>query len=438
MSLLKQQLIKVLLVCTPLLAFPQPTIAADDTEYIAIRKAGSTSIALVLDNFDVATGTSPALARQANTLLRDGLDFTGLFTLLQPPLNVKTDAWFASSTINFKALDSVGGAFYAVGKLSSLAGIMTLDAQVYEVSSGKVLFGKRYRGSESQLRALTHAFCGDVVEFLTGKKSIFGSQIVFVSNKSGTKEIYSCDFDGSNVRQLTNFRSITLTPALSPDGAYLAFTDFTGGKPALAIRELTTGKTLRVAKSGVSIDPAWRNNREVATTFSFEGDQELYLLDSAGAIKQRLTTSGGIDLSPTFSPDGRKMAFVSERSGQPQIFVYDFSSGKTQRLTFSGRYNTQPAWSPNGDKIAFSTWESGGEINIFVINSDGSALTQLTAQAGENESPSWSPDGRMIVFTSNRQGVKKLYVMMADGKNQRPLLTMSGEQMQPAWSLFRR
>lgn len=426
-----------LLLCTPMLALPHPIIAAD-TEYIAIRKAGSTSIALVLDTFEVTTGTSPALARQATTLVRDGLDFTGLFTLLQPPLNVKTSSLFSSSTINFKALDSIGGAFYAVGTLSSSGGEITLDGQVFEVATGKVLFGKRYRGTESQLRALSHAFSGDVVEFLTGKKSVFGSQIVFISNKSGSKEIYSCDFDGANVHQLTNFRSIALTPALSPDGAYLAFTDFTGGKPALAIRELATGKTTRVAKKGNSIDPAWRNSRELATTFSFEGDQELYLLDSAGAVKQRLTSSSGIDLSPTFSPDGRKMAFVSARSGNPQIFVYDFSSGKSQRLTFSGRYNTQPAWSPIGDKIAFSTWESGGEINIFVINTDGSGLTQLTTQSGENESPSWSPDGRMIVFASNRQGVKKLYVMMADGKNQRPLLAIGGEQTQPSWSLFSR
>ena len=427
----------VVTACMIFLCFPLPLLAAEGGEYIAIRKEGSGTIILALNKLDASVKEESRLAPSLDTIIHDGLDFTGLFTMISPPLNVKNSSNRDNVVLNFGALDSVGAAVYAGGAVTNTSGTINLDMEVYDTAGAKLLLKKTYHGTPQHLRTIGYAFCADLVELLTGKKSIFGSKMVFVSNKTGFKEIYECDFDGHELRQLTNSHSISLTPALSPDGRYLAYTDFISGHPALSIRNLSDGKTFAVSKSGISIDPAWRNSSEVATTLSFEGDQEIYLIKTNGVISRRLTHSKGIDLSPAFSPDGNKMAFVSERNGQPQIFIQDMLSGQVSRLTFSGRYNTQPSWSPAGDKIAYSTWENGSEINIFTIGVDGSGLTQLTENSGENESPSWSPDGRMIVFTSNRQGLKKLYIMDSTGHKQRALLQIDGEQMQPFWSLFR-
>ena len=416
--------------------FSLPLLASEGGEYIAIRKEGSGKIALALDKLDAPVKEESRLAQSLDTIIRDGLDFTGLFTMISPPLNVKDNSSRDNVVLNFGALDSVGAAVYAGGAVTNTSGTISLNMQVYDTSGAKLLLKKTYNGKPQQLRTIGHAFCADLVELLTGKKSIFGSKIVFISNKTGFKEIYECDFDGHELRQLTNSRSISLTPVLSPDGRYLAYTGFSSGRPALYIRNLSDGKTLAVGKSGISIDPGWRNSRELATTLSFEGDQEIYLIKADGAISRRLTFSKGIDLSPSFSPDGNKMAYVSDQNGLPQIFIEDLQSGQVNRLTFSGRYNTQPSWSPAGDKIAYTTWENGGEIDIFTVNIDGSGLKQLTGNSGENESPSWSSDGRMIVFASNRKGSKKLYIMGSTGDSQRPLLQSDGEQMQPCWSLF--
>ena len=418
------------------LCFSLPLLAAEGGEYIAIRKEGSGKIALALDKLDAPVKEESRLAQSLDTIIRDGLDFTGLFTMISPPLNVKDNSSRDNVVLNFGALDSVGAAVYAGGAVTNTSGSISLNMQVYDTSGAKLLLKKTYNGKQQQLRTIGHAFCADLVELLTGKKSIFGSKIVFISNKTGFKEIYECDFDGHELRQLTNSRSISLTPVLSPDGRYLAYTGFSSGRPALYIRNLSDGKTLAVGKSGISIDPGWRNSRELATTLSFEGDQEIYLIKADGAISRRLTFSKGIDLSPSFSPDGNKMAYVSDQNGLPQIFIEDLQSGQVNRLTFSGRYNTQPSWSPAGDKIAYTTWGNGGEIDIFTVNIDGSGLKQLTGNSGENESPSWSSDGRMIVFASNRKGSKKLYIMGSTGDSQRPLLQSDGEQMQPCWSLF--
>ncbi len=418
-----------------LVVFPLRLSAAESGEYIAIRKEGSGNIALVLDKLDANGKKESRFAQGLDAVIHDGLDFTGIFSMIPAPLNVKDSNDRKNVVINFGALTSVGAEVYAGGRVTIQSGMINLDMSVYEASGSRLLLRKTYTGKEGELRSIGHAFCADLIALLTGKPSIFGSKIVFVSNKTGFKEIYKCDFDGYGVEQLTSSRSIAMNPALSPDGRHLAYIDFTTGRPTLYIRNLAERKIASVGKSSVSIDPGWRSGREVAATLSFDGNQEIYLVKTDGTLSRRLTNSRSIDISPTFSPDGSKMAFVSSRNGLPQIFVQDLQSGQVKRLTFSGRYNTQPSWSPAGDKIAYTTWEKNGEINIFTINTDGSGLIQLTRKCGENKSPSWSPDGGMIVFTSDRQGREKMYIMSSKGDNQRVLLQVDGEQTQPSWSL---
>ncbi len=420
-----------------LLFLPLHLVAAETGEYVAIHKEGSGKIALVLDKLDASGNKESRVAQSLDAIMHGGLDFTGIFSLISPPLNVKESRDIKNVVINFGALTSVGAEVYAGGVVTIQSGLVSMDMSVFEASGSRLLFRKTYTGKEEELRSIGHAFCADLLALLTGKRSVFGSKIVFVSNISGFKEIYECDFDGYGLEQLTNSKSIVMNPALSPDGRHLAYIDFVSGRPTLYIRNLAERKTVSVSKSGVSIDPGWRSGSEVAATLSFDGNQEIYLVKTDGTLSRRVTNSRGIDISPTFSPDGSKMAFVSSRNGLPQIFIQDLQSGQVKRLTFSGRYNTQPSWSPVGDKIAYTTWEKSGEINIFVINADGSGVMQLTRNCRENKSPSWSPDGGMIVFTSDRQGKEKMYVMNSKGGNQKLLLQVDGVQTQPSWSLSR-
>jgi TolB protein len=409
------------------------TLRAEEVgEYIAIRKEGASRISVVLDKTAADGSRQTEWARSLDATINKGLDFTGLFNLLPAPLNIRNAK---DGTLNLASIASVGGDIYAGGSVTKKSGKPVLEMHVRD-ASGKPLLDRAYTAQESQLRDIGLRFCADLVELLTGKRSVFGTKIVFVSNRTGNKEIYMCDFDGENVVQLTNSRSISLTPTVSPDGNYLAWTDYTSGKPDLYIKNLATGAKASVNKRGVSISPAWRpGTNTCATTLSYQGDQDIYLIRTDGSVERRLTNGGGIDVSPTFSPDGSKMAFVSTRQGGPQIFIQDLGSGQARRLTYSGTYNTQPSWSPSGDKILYSSMQKNGEINIFTIDVDGSGLMQLTSGSRNNEYPSWSPDGSMIVFSSTRDGRRKLYVMNADGTNQRPLLRMDGEQQQPSWSV---
>jgi TolB protein len=329
----------------------------------------------------------------------------------------------------------IGAELLITGLFEAKNGQIAVELRLFDTFKNKRIIGKKYGGRLADQRKIIHRFCSEVIQYLTGRRGMFASKIAFVSTGSGHKEIYSCEFDGHNPLQVTRNRSITLFPAWSSNGRYLAYTSYKSGKPDLFIKNLAEMQEVSVAQNGVNITPAWAPDKfELAATLSFSGDQEIYLLTGTGKIIKRLTRMRGSDLSPTWSPDGKNMAFVSNRSGNPQIYIKDLVSGKSKRLTYKGNYNTQPNWSPQGDKIAYSSL-TDGRHNIFVIDVDGLEPLQLTYESGDNEAPSWSPDGSLIVFSSNREGPFRLYVMTAYGTDQRRLLLMKGEQTNPKWSL---
>ncbi|MGA6924984.1 MAG: DPP IV N-terminal domain-containing protein, partial [Desulfosarcina sp.] len=308
------------------------------------------------------------------------------------------------------------------------------ELRLFDTVKQKLLVGKRYRGSVDDHRQVALRFCSEVVYAVIGSRGFFDSRIAFVSNGTGSKEIYLCEFDGSNIKRFTHHNSISLFPDWSSDGRWIAYTTYADKRARIRIQHTTENRTASIDKPGLQVAPAWVPDRfELAASLSFSGDQEIYMLTGNGKVIKRLTSSVGIDVEPTWSPDGKRLAFVSKRSGNPQVYILDTVSGRVQRLTFEGRYNTQPSWSPKGDRIAYSAMENGA-INIFTINPEGGEPIQLTQDQGNNEAPAWSPDGSLIAFSSTREGKSRIYVMTAYGTDQRRLLTLSGEQTNPKWS----
>jgi TolB protein len=368
--------------------------------------------------------------------LQEMLDFSGYFKMLDRAsfLYDPQATGISEKDLNFANWTAVGAELLITGGLQLDGNNLVVELRLFDTFKAKLLIGKRYRGDPGEQRVIVRRFCSEVLLALTGNQGFFDSQLAFVSNGSGKKEIYLCDFDGRNVRQLTSKRSITTFPDWSSDGRYLAFTSFVNGPSQIFIHNLKNGLERHVSYKGVQISPVWSPTRfEMAASLSITGDQEIYLLTGEGKMIKRLTNSRGIDVDMSWSPDAKKIAFVSNRSGKPQIYIQEIDNGRVQRLTFEGNYNTQPSWSPKGGMIAYSSME-GSEINIFLIDIDGNNPIQLTYNQGDNEAPSWSPDGSLIAFSSTREGKSRIYVMTAFGTDQRRLLTLPGEQSHPRWS----
>ena len=149
---------------------------------------------------------------------------------------------------------------------------------------------------------------------------------------------------------------------------------------------------------------AWAPDGSIVLTLSEAGNAELYRISpSDGAIRARLTNNPAIDSSPTFSPDGSQIAFVSNRQGSPQIFVMSASGGGARRITFQGKYNQTPRWNPDPKKpyIVFTGRDERGVFDVFYIDMSNQQVTRVTQGKGSNLDPAWSPDGRLLVYASS-------------------------------------
>jgi TolB protein len=366
----------------------------------------------------------------------DMLEFTGYFKMLDRAgfLYNAQNSGITEKELNFGNWTAVGAELLVTGGVQLIGDQVSLDLLLFDTFKAKRLVGRRYQGGLSDSRLMVKRFCAEVMKTLTGRPGMFGSHLAFVSGQNGKKEVYTCEFDGKDIRQVTKKGSITSFPVWSSDARYMAYTSFVNGPAQIFIREMASRIEKHFIFKGVQIAPNWRPDRfELATTLSHGKDQEIYLLTGGGKIIKRLTSSPGIDVEATWSPDGKQFAFVSNRAGTPQIYIKDVDNGQIRRLTFEGHYNTQPSWSPKGDRIAYSSLKEA-RLNIFVIDTEGRSPVQLTQDQGDNESPSWSPDGSLIAFSTTREGRSQIYVMTAFGTDQRRLISIPGEQSQPEWS----
>jgi len=381
-------------------------------------------------------GSQGHLVRILSDLLTESISFTGFFEILDPEsfLEDPKEAGLVQHGINFTNWTVIGAELLIKGGFKYSRDLLEVELRLFDTFSGRLMVGRRYTGRLEDHRRIIHRFCDEVILRLTGHPGIFSSQIALVSTTTGAKEIYIADFDGYNPRQFTRTETITLFPAWSSDGRWLAYTDYRRGKPELFVRHMKEQKGTVVSFEGSSITPAWVPGQfALAASLSHEGNPSIYLLSGQGKILRRLTHHWGIDVAPTWSPDGKRFAFVSNRSGSPQTYIKNMEDGNVRRLTYKGRYNTSPQWSPRGNHIAY-VGLSNGSSDIYLIGSDGRGPIQLTQNAGNNESPTWSPDGTLIAFSSTREGPSRIYVMNANGTDQRRLLVLKGEQSNPSWS----
>lgn len=172
---------------------------------------------------------------------------------------------------------------------------------------------------------------------------------------------------------------------------------------------------------------------KVAYVCAQGGGKEICLMDYDGHNMLRLTSSGSINLYPSFAPSGRELLFTSYKKGTPDLFRRDIQSGAEARVASSRGLNAYGSYSPDGSRIAL-TQSKDGNSEIYLISKEGKQLARLTDNRAIDITPSWSPDGRRIAFVSDRLGKPQVFVMDADGRNVRRLTTSGAYNVSPRWS----
>src|SRR6266404_7545153 len=241
----------------------------------------------------------------------------------------------------------------------------SLQGQVVDHSGGTVL-SKNYNGSA---RENAHRFADDIIETLTGNKGFATSKIAFIATRSGKKEVYVADYDGSNVRQLTHDGVISVHPSISADGRRIAYTGYQSGYPDVYVIDLASGARNRIVNfpgtnSGASFSP---DGGRIALSVSTDGNPELYTVSAGGGSARRLTNTRGVESAPNWSPNGDEIVYSFDDGRGPQLYRISGSGGRGQLISTGHGYCTEPNWSPDGKKVAFNV-RSGGEFQIAVLD----------------------------------------------------------------------
>jgi TolB protein len=434
----------VFLVCTASLAAQNAPMS------VKIFKEGE-SPNLAVSDFRGATGAQELMAVFNSTLYSD-LQDSGLFKMVSksfyPLQNPQRPEDFKPTSGQGLAMADWAGSpananYLAFGYTALQNGQLVLYGWLFDVhqqnQQNAQVIGGRYFGSgdEGGARKVAHEFAADIIKQFGGG-SLAGSHIYFVSDRSGHKEIWAMDYDGSNQHQLTFYKSISVMPTISPDGSKLAFTTFAKGQPSIVEVNTLTGREIRFYNQEASLNATPNftpDGKEIFYSSTAAGrEAQIYAANLDGTNFRRISVARAIQMEPKVNPKNpSELAFVAGPKNQ-QIFRMNTEGANVDRLTNGEGEASNPAWHPDGQHLLYA-WTRGyatGNFNVFLMDVTTREFDQLTSGAGRNENPNWAPDGRHIVFMSTRTGKKEIWTMLANG-TQLTRLTSIGNNEYPVW-----
>jgi len=368
------------------------------------------------------------------TIVARDLDYSDRFEIVAVPPTEQA-APRGPRTVNYPLWQNLG-ANYAVEIVADPLGVIV---RLHDVVAATVREQRKFPigvpGSEASRLAI-HRASDEIVRWITGQPGSAASRLLMVEGG----RIWLVDSDGAERVALTGATERVLSPAWAPDGTRFAFTLLGEGRGPVQIQEFGSGRrtTVSGADADLNITPVFSPDGTHLLWARSNGDgTDLYSVDvTRNCCAQRLTVGRYSDnLSPTFAPNGRRLAFVSTRPGLPQVYAMA-PDGTGQELLVPFDFGATgpshaPDWSPDGTAVVFHR-ELRGVPQLFVYDVTARKVRQLSS-AGRNEDPTWAPDGRHIAFVSDRSGRRQIWILDIESGRLRQLQSPGAARL-PAWS----
>ena len=316
---------------------------------------------------------------------------------------------------------------------------MQIEVELLNLVNGQRIAGQRFVAAPGAQREAAHRVSDLIYEKILGVPGAFATRIAYVAVDGQpprqTYRLVVADADGEGERVIAESGLPLMSPAWSPDGEWLAYVSFESRSSAIWLQRARTGERRRViARPGINGSPAFSpDGKRLAVTLSTSGGNlDVYLLELDGGALTRVTSDPAIDTEAVFSADGRTLYFTSDRAGNPQIYRVDAVEGAAaKRVTFTGSYNARSRLSPDGRQLAMVTLANGG-YRIAVQDLASGVVRQLS-KGPLDESPSFAPNGAMLIYAGRERGRGVLATVAVDGLTTQRLKSDQGEVREPVW-----
>ena len=405
---------------------------------------------IAIANFTGADGVETDEGRLIASIIANDLVSSGLFEPIDEAAFIAPPG-SPSIKPNFANWAPLGAKGLLVGSAElDENGKLQVEFVLWDVVTERDLTSGAGSADPDAMRQLSHKIADLVYEEFTGDTGYFDTQIVYVAEAGSqtrrVKRLAIMDQDGHNHKFLTSGLDLVLTPRFSPTTQEIAYLNFFNDEPNVYIQDIRSGRSERLGSfPGMTFAPRFgpKGDRLIMSWAKDEdGASDIYEMDLRTQEIRQLTNSRAIDTAPSYSPDGKRVVFESNRAGRQQIYTMTSNGKNVQRISYGeGRYAT-PVWSPRGDIIAFTKMHRG-TFYIGVMNNDGTG-ERLLAEGFLVEGPTWAPNGRVLMyfkqepFTNDGDGGEAaLYRIDITGYNERRIITPS-QASDPAWSPLRR